>query len=106
MHCQLDELLVQQAALFVEVEYDLSYTRLVKTAISIPAPLFEAADRLAKRLGIPRSRLYCHAIERYVSESQKHDVTVLLNKVYEHEKSDLDSELAALQSASISREPW
>jgi metal-responsive CopG/Arc/MetJ family transcriptional regulator len=78
----------------------------MKTAISIPDPLFHAADRLAKRLGIPRSRLYSRAIERYVSEAEKHDVTALLNQVYAREKSEIDSDLAALQSASIAREQW
>jgi len=78
----------------------------MKTAISIPDPLFHAADRLAKRLGIPRSRLYSRAIERYVSEAEKRDVTARLNQVYAHEKSELDSGLAALQSASIAPEEW
>ena len=40
---------------------------------------FQAAERLAKRLRIPRSRLYARAIERYVSEAQERDVTALLS---------------------------
>ena len=79
---------------------------IVKTAISIPDPLFRAADRLAKRLGIARSHLYSRAIERYVSEAQQRNVTALLNEVYEQETSELDSVLAALQSASIPRKQW
>jgi len=78
----------------------------MKTAISIPGPLFHAAERLAKRLGIPRSRLYSRAIERYVAEAEGREVTELLNQVYEHEPSELDPVLAALQSASIAREEW
>jgi metal-responsive CopG/Arc/MetJ family transcriptional regulator len=78
----------------------------MKTAISISDHLFHAADRLAKRLGIPRSRLYSRAIEQYVSEVEKHDVTALLNKVYANQESELDVELARLQSASIAREEW
>ena len=78
----------------------------MKTAISISDHLFRAADRLAKRLGIPRSRLYSRAIEQYVSEAEKRDVTALLNKVYANQKSELDVELAGLRSASIAREQW
>ena len=78
----------------------------MKTAISIPAPLFQAAERLAKRLGIPRSRLYSRAIERYVAQAEERDVTALLNKVYEHETSELDPVLEALQELSIPREEW
>jgi antitoxin MazE6 len=78
----------------------------MKTAISIPGPVFQAAERLAKRLGIPRSRLYARAIERYVSEAQQGDVTALLNQVYAGEKVELDPTLAVLQWESIFREPW
>jgi len=78
----------------------------VKTAVSIPDHLFQAAERLAKRLGIPRSRLYSRAIERYVLEAQERDVTALLNRVYGHQTSELDSVLATLQSVSIPREQW
>jgi metal-responsive CopG/Arc/MetJ family transcriptional regulator len=78
----------------------------MKTTISIPGPLFQAAERLAKRLGITRSRLYSRAIERYVCAAEERDVTALLNKVYEHESSELDPVLEALQALSIPREQW
>lgn len=78
----------------------------MKTAISIPDPLFRSAERLAKRLGIPRSQVYARAIERYVAETQERDVTAILNEVYAHETSQLDSTLAELQSVSIARERW
>ncbi len=78
----------------------------MKTAVSIPDPLFEAAERLAKRLGMPRSRLYSQAIERYVWQAQRRDVTAQLNEVYSTEAANLDRALAAMQWASIPREPW
>jgi metal-responsive CopG/Arc/MetJ family transcriptional regulator len=78
----------------------------MKTAVSIPSPLFQAAERLAKRLGIARSRLYSHAIERYVAEAQQRDVTALLNEIYADETAELDSALAALQAVSLPHEPW
>jgi metal-responsive CopG/Arc/MetJ family transcriptional regulator len=86
--------------------YYLGYTREMKTAVSIPGPLFQAADRLARRLGIARSRLYSRAIERYVAEAQERDVTTLLNQIYADETAELDPALAALQAASLQREPW
>ena len=76
----------------------------MKTTISIPDALFKAAERLAKRLGIPRSRLYSRAIERYVSEAERPDVTALLNKIYQNESSELDPVLEALQSVATPRE--
>ena len=74
----------------------------MKTAVSIPDPVFQAAERLAKSLGIPRSRLYSRAIERYVSEAQQRDITARLNQVYAGEKDELDPALAVLQWTSIS----
>jgi hypothetical protein len=78
----------------------------VKTAVSIPQPVFEAADRLAKSLGIPRSQLYSRAIERYLSETQQQDVTAKLNQVYGGEKVDVDPMIAALQAASLVGDSW
>jgi hypothetical protein len=78
----------------------------MKTAVSIPASVFQAAERLAKSLGIPRSRLYARAIERYVSEVEQRDITAQLNRVYADEKVELDPVLAMLQWVSIPREPW
>jgi len=34
----------------------------MKTAISLPDPVFRSAEQLAARLGISRSELYCRAI--------------------------------------------
>ena len=78
----------------------------MKIAVSIPDPLFQAAGRLAKRLGIPRSGLYVCAIERYVADAQQRYVTALLNEVYASEAAALDPALAALQAAAIPRDPW
>ena len=39
----------------------------MKTAISIPDDVFEEAERLARRMGKSRSRLYQHALAEYVA---------------------------------------
>lgn len=46
------------------------------------------------------------ALERYVAEAQERNVTAMLNHVYAHEASELDSALAALQAVSIPHERW
>ena len=78
----------------------------MKTAVSIPEPVFLAAERLAKRLRIPRSRLYSRALERYVSEAGQSEVTARLNQVHAEDRFDLDPVLAALQLASLPRKRW
>ena len=81
------------------------YTRGVKTAVSIPDPLFEAADRLARRRRISRSALYAEALERLIAEQSDHDVTALLDDVYAERASTLDAAVAAAQAETL-REEW
>lgn len=54
----------------------------MKTAISLPDKLFKSAERTAKRLGIPRSRLFARALEEFISRHDKENVTKRLNDVY------------------------
>jgi hypothetical protein len=91
---------------FLDPWYYRGGIRFVKTAVSIPGPVFQAAERLAKSLRIPRSHLYSRAIERYVSEAQQRNITTRLNQVYANEKVELDPALAILQWASVLCEPW
>jgi len=78
----------------------------MKTAISIPDTLFEAAEGLCKRHRIPRSRFYALAIERLVDDYREKDVTQRLNRVYEKESSSLDAALAAAQFRTLNKESW
>lgn len=45
----------------------------MKTAVSIPDPLFEAAERLARRRGLRRSQLYAEALQRLVVDQVSDD---------------------------------
>jgi metal-responsive CopG/Arc/MetJ family transcriptional regulator len=78
----------------------------MKTAISIPDPIFEEADQLAKRLGISRSELYASAIQAYVQIHRAEDITEALNRIYGEEDSSLDPVLAALQARALPRGDW
>jgi metal-responsive CopG/Arc/MetJ family transcriptional regulator len=78
----------------------------MKTAISLPDPLFSAAEQLSKRLGMSRSKLYATAIARYVETQKTEGVTEALNRVYAEGRSTLDKGLLRLQSASLPREKW
>ena len=78
----------------------------MKTAISIPDPIFSAAERLAKRLRVSRSKLYAAAMAKFIEAHKSEGVTVALNKVYAMERSSVDKALAAIQAASVPREKW
>ncbi|MCK6624405.1 MAG: ribbon-helix-helix domain-containing protein [Anaerolineae bacterium] len=78
----------------------------MKTAISIPNPIFEAAEQLAKELGMSRSELYTTAIAAFVEAHQGENLTEKLNQLYAEEVSTLDPVLARMQTASLDGEPW
>lgn len=78
----------------------------MKTAISLPDPLFNAADALAGRLGVSRSELYATALAEFVAKHTDTEVTARLNEVYADEDSSLDPVLRRMQRQSIGREEW
>lgn len=79
----------------------------MKTAISIPDHVYEAAEQTAKDLGVSRSELYATAVREYVERYQIEGVTEKLNSVYREENvSSLSPQLARLQQQSLDREDW
>jgi metal-responsive CopG/Arc/MetJ family transcriptional regulator len=77
----------------------------VKTAVSIPDPLFEAADRVARRRNMSRSALYAEALERLLADEQESDVTRRLDEVHAGTAADLDPVVVTLQAEAL-REDW
>ena len=53
----------------------------MKTAISIPDPLFERADVLARQFHISRSELYARAVERFVEDYDQADTRATSDEV-------------------------
>ena len=78
----------------------------MKTAISIPDPAFKAAEKLARRLGMTRSRLYTRAVTEYIQRHKNDLVCEKLNEIYEKESSSLDQATQTIQWASIDEEEW
>lgn len=78
----------------------------MKTAISIPDEVFEAADRAAKKLGVSRSELYATAVHEFVERHRIEDVTTKLNEVYSSSTSDLDESLHQMQGQVLAKEDW
>lgn len=78
----------------------------MKANISIPNPVFEAADQLAQSLGMSLSELYTAALTAYVTAHQKGKVTEALNRVYETEPYALDLAWVNVQLASVGGETW
>ncbi|MDQ2703246.1 MAG: ChpI protein [Pseudomonadota bacterium] len=79
----------------------------MKVAISLPDPLFIAAERLAQRLRVSRSQLYAQALQEYMVGRDDARVTEQLDAVYDAiGPSMLDPALAAAQARMVDDEAW
>jgi len=78
----------------------------MKSDISIPNPVFHAAETLAKKMGVSLSELYTAALNAYVAEHQKENITEILDQVYAEEPSTLEPELVEMQVVSLEGEEW
>ena len=78
----------------------------MKTAISIPDPVFHSAEELAARLGISRSELYSRALREMLEKHDSAAITAQLDAVYGDADVDagLDPALATMQWHSIRNE--
>lgn len=78
----------------------------MKTAVSVPDPVFASADALAKRLGVSRSHLYSTALAEYVAKFQSSKVTERLDAVYTAQDSRMEPALDRAQRRSMKRTEW
>ncbi|MDA0993685.1 MAG: hypothetical protein O3A13_08635 [Proteobacteria bacterium] len=80
----------------------------MKTAISIPNPVFEAAEQLARRIGMSRSELYTTAVADYLARHRAAGVRERLDAAYDidDEMARLASVMAVVQAESVPREKW
>ncbi len=80
----------------------------MKTAISIPDPIFDAAEQLSKRMRLSRSQLYARAVAGFVEQHRSLGVTEALNRVYgeDTKESGLDKVAQALQFYSLPNQRW
>ena len=78
----------------------------METTLSIPDPIFVAADDLAKQLGMSRSQLYATAVSRFIESFQDDKVTAGLDKVYGETSAVVDPLLQQMQLQALPEENW
>jgi metal-responsive CopG/Arc/MetJ family transcriptional regulator len=80
----------------------------VKTAISIPNAVYEAAEQLARRIGMSRSELYATAVAEYMVRHRAAGVRERLDAAYdlEDEAARLETVMSIVQSESVPRDDW
>ena len=77
----------------------------MKTAVSLPDDLFNAADALADELGISRSELYARAIGHYVATKRRADVAASLKAFY-GEGIESDRAVVSYARKVLERSQW
>ena len=73
----------------------------MKTAVSIPKAVFEAAERLAESRRCSRWSLYIQALELLLAVADADEVTTRLDTVYAREASELSPALCAAQHRAL-----
>ena len=73
----------------------------MKTAISLPDSLFDEAEKTARSLGIPRSRLFAEALEEFINRHKRERITERLNEVYNSSPGLEESEISKASLDSL-----
>jgi metal-responsive CopG/Arc/MetJ family transcriptional regulator len=82
------------------------YTNGMKTAVSIPDDVFEGAERLARRAGKSRSRLFTEALQEYVARHAPEEVTEAMNRVCTALPPSKDRFASAAARRTMERTEW
>ncbi len=77
----------------------------MKVAISVPDPVYRAAERAARRLRVKRSHFYSMAAEAYARQTDDADITTRLNAVHEGLASEPDAFLTEAARRTFRRHP-
>lgn len=78
----------------------------MKTAISIPDPIFEAVEKATKSLGVSRSEFITNALKEYLQAHRYEGITEKLNELCDEESDRLDPIMETMQWMSLPKEKW
>lgn len=78
----------------------------MKIAVSIPDPIFEAAERLAEARAVPRSQLYAEALAAYLAEHGPGAVKAQLDALYAAQPAGVAQDLEHAQFEVFDDEAW
>jgi metal-responsive CopG/Arc/MetJ family transcriptional regulator len=78
----------------------------MKTAVSIPDPLFRAAERQARRKRKSRSQLYAEALTEYLARHSPDEVTTAMDRVLERLGESTDMFTRAAAQRTLERIEW
>lgn len=82
------------------------YTFGMKTAVSIPDEVFEAAERLVEKLQTSRSQLYARALEEFLARHDENQVTHAINKVMDSLEEPVEPFVREAGKQALKRVEW
>jgi len=78
----------------------------MKTAVSIPSDVFEAAERLARRTRKTRSRLFSDALREYVARRSPEKVTEIMDQALAEIGEEKDPFVASASRRRLEQVEW
>lgn len=78
----------------------------MKTAVSIPDDVFKRAERLARRTGKSRSRLFSDAVAEYIARHSPEEVTEAMNKLCDELGDAPDAFVSEASRRILARTEW
>lgn len=78
----------------------------MKTAVSLPNDVFNAAERHARRTRKSRSQLYAEALAEYLSRHAPDEVTEAMNSVVNELKEPTDPFVRRAARRILERSEW
>jgi len=80
----------------------------MKTAISIPDPIFRRAEAAAKRLGVSRSELFTRAAVEFLKAHPPEDITASYDRAFAERDSDraLSKQQGRIARTALKKVEW
>lgn len=88
------------------VSLDRGYTSGMKTAVSVPDPVFREADQFARRAKKSRSQLYSDALVEYLARHVPDAVTEAMNEVCDTIATRSDDFVKTASRRVLERQEW
>lgn len=78
----------------------------MKAAVSIPDDVFQAGERLARRLKTSRSQLYARALADFVGQHDEEKVTAAMNRALDEIGAGVDDFSRRAADQTLRRVEW
>lgn len=83
-----------------------SYTKSMKTAVSIPDDVFKGAERLARRTRKTRSQLFSDALREYVARHAADELTEAMDRVCADVQTAKDEFVSQAAARVLEKVEW